>query len=65
LTATNFKVADYPAVGNSAALRRMLGIAGVVAPNDATVLINVETGTDKELVARSIHWRSRRSAHPL
>ena len=35
-------------VGNSA-LRRMLGIAGVVAPNDATVLINVETGTDKEL----------------
>jgi transcriptional regulator with GAF, ATPase, and Fis domain len=32
-------------VGNSTALRRMLGIAGVVAPTDATVLINGETGT--------------------
>src|SRR5260370_18687832 len=49
-------------VGNSAALRRMLGIVGVVAPTDATVLINGETGTGKELVARAIHRRSRRSA---
>ena len=30
-------------VGNSAALRRVLGIVGVVAPTDATVLINGET----------------------
>jgi transcriptional regulator with GAF, ATPase, and Fis domain len=49
-------------VGNSAALRRVLGIVGVVAPTDATVLINGETGTGKELVARAIHRRSRRSA---
>src|SRR6266446_9242525 len=48
-------------VGNSAALRRVLGIVGVVAPTDATVLINGETGTGKELVARAIHWRSRRA----
>src|SRR5580704_1604715 len=52
-------------VGNSAALRRMLGIVGIVAPTGATVLINGETGTGKELVARAIHWRSRRSAHAL
>jgi transcriptional regulator with GAF, ATPase, and Fis domain len=32
-------------VGNSAALRRMLGIVGVVAPTDATVLIKVVEGT--------------------
>jgi transcriptional regulator with GAF, ATPase, and Fis domain len=50
-------------VGNSAALRRVLGIVAVVAPTDATVLINGETGTGKELVARAIHRRSRRSAH--
>jgi len=52
-----------PIVGNSAALRRMLGIVGAVAPTDATVLINGETGTGKELVARAIHCRSRRSSH--
>jgi transcriptional regulator with GAF, ATPase, and Fis domain len=50
-------------VGNSAALRRMLGIVGMVAPTDATVLINGETGTGKELVARAVHSRSRRSSH--
>src|SRR6266481_4537232 len=49
-------------VGNSAALQRVLGMVGVVAPTDATVLINGETGTGKELVARAIHGRSRRSA---
>jgi len=49
-------------VGNSDALRRVLGIVGVVAPTDATVLINGETGTGKELVARAVHRRSRRSA---
>src|SRR5216683_2431209 len=48
-------------VGNSAALRRVLGIVGVVAPTDATVLINGETGTGKELVARAVHRRSRRA----
>jgi transcriptional regulator with GAF, ATPase, and Fis domain len=50
-------------VGNSFALRRVLGKVGVVAPTDATVLINGETGTGKELFARAIHWHSRRSAH--
>ncbi len=48
-------------VGNSAALRRVLGIVGVVAPTDATVLINGETGTGKELIARAVHKRSRRA----
>src|SRR3984885_8249018 len=47
-------------VGNSAALQRVLGLVGVVAPTEATVLINGETGTGKELVARAIHQRSRR-----
>jgi transcriptional regulator with GAF, ATPase, and Fis domain len=48
-------------IGNSAALRRVLGIVGFVAPTDATVLINGETGTGKELIARAIHEGSRRA----
>src|SRR6266478_6362604 len=52
-------------VGSSAALRRVLGIVGVVAPTDATVLINGETGTGKELVAEAIHKCSNRSNGPF
>ncbi len=52
-------------VGNSAALRRVLGMVGVVAPTDATVLINGETGTGKELIAEAIHKYSDRSNGPF
>lgn len=49
-------------VGNSGALRKVLSSVSKVAPADATVLITGETGTGKELVARAIHRRSRRSS---
>ena len=52
-------------VGNSAALRRVLRLARVVAPTDATVLINGETGTGKELIAEAIHKYSDRSNGPF
>ena len=52
-------------VGNSAALRRVLGLVRMVAPTDATVLINGETGTGKELIAEAIHKRSDRSKGPF
>ncbi len=52
-------------VGNSAALRRVLEIVRVVAPTDATVLINGETGTGKELIAEAIHKCSDRSNGPF
>src|SRR5436190_23428391 len=52
-------------IGTSAALRAVLQRVEVVAPTDSTVLILGETGTGKELVARAIHDRSRRSAHPF
>jgi formate hydrogenlyase transcriptional activator len=48
-------------VGSSDALRRALGQVSKVAPTDSTVLILGETGTGKELLARAIHNRSRRS----
>src|ERR671915_162112 len=48
-------------VGTSAGLRAVLEQVQVVAPTDSTVLINGETGTGKELVARAIHKISSRS----
>ena len=48
-------------IGSSGALRRVLLEVAKVAPMDSTVLIMGETGTGKELVARAIHKRSKRS----
>ena len=47
-------------VGQSPALREVLKKARVVAPTDSTVLLLGETGTGKELVARSVHALSSR-----
>ena len=52
-------------VGRSPALLAVLDKVRRVAPTDATVLINGETGTGKELIARAIHSNSRRAAKPL
>ncbi|HVO94695.1 MAG TPA: sigma 54-interacting transcriptional regulator [Terriglobales bacterium] len=49
-------------VGSSAALKDVLARVSKVAPTDATVLLTGETGTGKELIARAIHKRSKRSA---
>jgi PAS domain S-box-containing protein len=49
-------------VGTSPPLRNVLSRVSKVAPADSSVLITGETGTGKELVARAIHKRSRRSS---
>ena len=48
-------------IGESPAFQTVLRSVQVVAPTDATVLIQGETGTGKELVARAIHDLSARS----
>lgn len=47
-------------VGRSFALKRTLQQVATVAPTDATVLIQGETGTGKELIARAVHNLSPR-----
>jgi transcriptional regulator with GAF, ATPase, and Fis domain len=52
-------------VGRSPALMDVLGNVGRVAPTDASVLVTGETGTGKELIARAIHFNSKRKDKPL
>jgi formate hydrogenlyase transcriptional activator len=52
-------------IGASAALTAVLRQVELVAPTDATVLIQGETGTGKELIARALHQRNARRHHPF
>jgi transcriptional regulator with GAF, ATPase, and Fis domain len=52
-------------VGSSPALRHVLDQISLVGPTDATVLIQGESGSGKELVARAIHECSSRKGRPM
>jgi DNA-binding NtrC family response regulator len=52
-------------IGRSDAIRRVVRLVQQVAPTDVTVLIEGETGTGKELVARAIHRESGRRKGPF
>lgn len=60
------KISDkFEMIGESAAIRQMLDIIDKVAPTDARVLITGPNGSGKELVAKSIHEKSKRPNGPL
>ncbi len=52
-------------VSRSASMRRLLAVIPRIAESESTVLVQGETGTGKELVARAIHGLSGRSAGPF
>lgn len=58
-------IVEREMIGESAKLRTVLEQVDLVAPADCAVLIQGETGTGKELVARAIHSRSSRSSGPF
>lgn len=62
LIAELVRPASVPAVGDSGSARLMT-LAGRVARSDATVLIQGDTGTGKEGMARFLHAQSGRTAH--
>lgn len=52
---------DSGVVGNSDVIQQALALAHRVAPTQSTVLVQGETGTGKELIARTIHYSSQRT----
>ena len=64
---TRIQAAEGPnlLIGSSPAMQPVLRLIATVAPTDATILITGETGTGKDVVARSIFMQSRRSDMPF
>jgi two-component system, NtrC family, nitrogen regulation response regulator GlnG len=56
---------DKTIIGNSTSMREVYKTIGKVAPSDITVLIQGESGTGKELIARAIHFNSKRLGKPF
>jgi two-component system, NtrC family, response regulator HydG len=52
-----------PLIGSSPSMQTIYDMIGRVAPTEATVLIQGQSGTGKELVAQTVHQLSRRRKH--
>lgn len=52
-------------IGRSPAMEKVFETLSLVAPSDATVLINGESGTGKELIASALHHNSKRKDKPF
>ena len=54
-----------PAIGQSLAMRTIFGVLERIAPTDATVLLEGETGTGKDVLARAVKEGSTRAGKPV
>jgi len=64
-TQLNFAMPLFEQMGNSAEIAKVNELVACVAPTSFTVVIYGETGSGKELIARSIHNRSSRCDQPF
>lgn len=55
----------YEIVGSSEEMKRIYALLAKVSKSESTILIQGESGTGKELIARFIHYNSRRSKGPF
>ncbi len=55
----------YQLIGSAPAMQRVVQMIEKVAPTESTVLVRGASGTGKELVARAIHYNSKRRDRPL
>ncbi len=55
----------FEMIGESEAIRQMIDMIDKVAPTDARVLVTGPNGSGKELVAKSIHEKSKRANGPM
>ncbi len=60
---TDYDIANI--IGRSQPMKELLEMVSMIAPSEATVLITGDSGTGKELIARSLHFNSPRKDRPL
>lgn len=60
---TDYDIANI--IGRSQPMKNLLEMMSMIAPSEATVLITGDSGTGKELIARSLHFNSPRKGKPL
>ena len=60
---TDYDIANI--IGRSQPMKKLLEMVSMIAPSEATVLITGDSGTGKELIARSLHFNSLRKDKPL
>ena len=60
---TDYDIANI--IGRSQPMKKLLEMMSMIAPSEATVLITGDSGTGKELIARSLHFNSPRKERAL